>query len=208
MPSYAGSNSYRLQFDHCLICITGARPGFDSVLDVILNATAGFRRIKRGVRGPVSSTNKSGQPLPHLIVGGSYYKPVILARASKAAVRHEMRMSIAVPFRRHRVDRVDSEPWRRKWQHAFDLGKVNKLSLPGITGTNQRDQNCGAAVQAADSISEGNMAHHGRHIGLSDHSRQARALLESRAVGPTIAIPTIRAKRGHRQLNQSRVERS
>ncbi|MDA9505447.1 hypothetical protein XI09_12350 [Bradyrhizobium sp. CCBAU 11386] len=208
MPNYGGSNPYRLQFEHRLICITAARPGFDGVLDVVVNATAGFCRIKRRVYGPVWSTNKTGKPLPHLVVGGGYYKPVILARASKAAVRHELRMSIAVPFRRHRVDRVDSEPWRRKWQHAFDLGEVSKLPLPGITGTNQRDQNCDAAVQAADSLSEGNIAHHGRKVGLSDYARQARALFESRAVRTTIAINTIRTKRGHRQLNPLRVERS
>lgn len=116
----------RLQLRHGLIRIPAERPGSDGSLDHILDAAASFRRFQRRFRGPVWPSHRDGKTAPHIRRG--YHDLVVWPCTLEAAVRHELRMPVAVSCRRHTAERVHGDPWRRKRHHAFDLRQLDELS--------------------------------------------------------------------------------
>ena len=78
--------------------------------------------------------------------------------------------------------------------------------LPVRLRVDQRGEHRGAAVQAADGIAERGVAHDRRPIGIAHHARQARALLQRRAIGAAIAVHAAGAERRHRHHHELWIE--
>src|SRR3954466_5522488 len=98
-----------------------------------------------------------------------------------------MWMAIAVFYRLLAIDRMRDDPGSGKRDHAFDLREIDELAVTGQPCMDQGNEDRGAAVQSADSVAERRVAHDRRSINVADDARQARALLQRRAIGAAIA---------------------
>ena len=205
-PRHAGCDARGLQHVHRLIRIARRSPGGDRRLDLAFDgappgAVFSFASAAQSARPSTASELR-----PHRIAGNRNDDPVVVAGAAKAAMRHKVRMTIAVFHRRPAVDRMRDDPGRRKRHHAFDLREIDELALAGEFGVDQRGEHRGAAVQTADGVAERGVAHDRRSVGIADHTRQARALLERRAIGAAIAMDAAGAERRHRHHDQLWIE--
>ncbi len=117
-------------------------------------------------------------------------------------MRREVRMTVAVFHRHLSVDRMRHDPGSGERHHAFDLREIDELALAGKLCVDQSGEHGRASIQSADGVAERRVAHNRRPIGIADNARQARALLECRTIGATIAIDAACAEGRHRHHHE------
>ena len=205
-PRHAGRDAGRLQHAHRLFRLARRSPGGDRGLDLALDGAPSSRCLQLCVGRPIGAAEQLRKLRPHRIAGNRDHDPIVVAGAGETAMRHEIRMAIAVFHRRLAVDRMRNDPGRGKRHHAFDLREIDELALAGEFRVDQRGEHRGAAVQSADRIAKRRMAHDRRSIGVTDHARQARALLERRAIGAAVAMHAAGAERRHRHHDELWIE--
>ncbi len=119
---------------NALIASSGSRaerPGGNRSFDVAFDGASAGRRLQLDVGGPVGAAKQRRQLRPHRIGGNRHHDPVVIASAGKAAMRHEIRVPVAVFHRFLAVDRMRDDPGRGERHHAFDLREIDELADTG-----------------------------------------------------------------------------